>query len=221
MGSRQFGIIGLGNFGASVAKTLAERGAQVLCVDRDMEKVQAIKDLVTHTVQTDATDERALRAVGMSEVDVVVISLGQDIATSLLAAMVVQELGVKEIVVKAVNQLHARLLSKLGVRRVVFPEQDMGKRVADTLLAPRILEHLELAEGFGIEELIPPDGFVGRSIKELEVRSRYGVTVMAFRRSTRGPGEPEFIVNPSVDEKIRKGDILVVIGATKDLAKLR
>lgn len=221
MPKRQIGVIGLGNFGAAVARTLARRGTQVLCVDRDMDKVQAIKDDVTHAVQADATDEQALRAVGMAEADTVVISLGQDIAMSLLTAMVIQELGVPHLVAKAVNPLHARLLSKLGVERVVFPEQDMGRRVADLLLAPRMIDHLELAEGFAIDEIVPPDHFVGRSIRELDVRSRYGVTIVAIRRIHREQGDPEFLVNPAGDEGIRRDDILVVIGATTDLEKLR
>jgi trk system potassium uptake protein TrkA len=124
-------------------------------------------------------------------------------------------------VAKAVNPLHARLLSKLGVERVVFPEQDMGRRVADLLLAPRMVDHLELAEGFAIDEIVPPDHFVGRSIRELEVRSRYGVTIVAIRRLHDRPGTPEFQVNPDGDERIRRDDILVVIGATADLEKLR
>lgn len=221
MPRRQIGVIGLGNFGAAVARTLARRGTQVICVDRDMEKVQAIKDEVTHAVQAEATDEQALRAIGMTEVDTVVISLGQDLGTSLLTAMIIQELGVGHIVAKAVNPLHARLLSKLGVQRVVFPEQDMGRRVAELLLAPRVVEHLELAEGFGIDEIVPPDHFVGRSIRELEVRGRYGVTIVAIRRVSRQPDEPEFLVNPHVDERIRRDDVLVVIGETARLERLR
>lgn len=221
MPRRQIGVIGLGNFGAAVARTLARRGTQVLCVDRDMDKVRAIKDDVTHAVQADATDEEALRAVGMAEADTVVISLGSDMATSLLAGMIVQELGVGHLVVKAVNPLHARLLAKLGVERVVFPEQDTGRRVADLLLTPRMVDHLELAEGFAIDEILPPDHFAGRSIRELDVRSRYGVTIVAIRRARRQPGEPEVLVNPDVDEKIRRDDVLVVIGGTAGLEKLR
>jgi trk system potassium uptake protein TrkA len=221
MAKRHIAVIGLGNFGAAVARTLARRGTQVLCVDREMDKVQAIKDDVTHAVQADATDAQALRAIGMAEADTVVISLGQDIAMSLLAAMIVQELGVAHLVAKAVNPLHARLLSKLGVQRVVFPEQDMGRRVADLLLTPRMVDHLELADGFAIDEIVAPDHFVGRSIRELDVRSRYGVTIVAIRRLRRQPGDPEFLVNPGGDERIREEDILVVIGATADLEKLR
>jgi trk system potassium uptake protein TrkA len=221
MPKRQIGVIGLGNFGAAVARTLGRRGTQVLCVDRDMDKVRAIKDDVTHAVQADATDEEALRAVGMAEADTVVISLGSDMATSLLAAMIVQELGVGHLVVKAVSPLHGRLLAKLGVKRVVFPEQDTGRRVADLLLAPRMVDHLELAEGFAIDEIMPPDHFAGRSIRELDVRSRYGVTIVAIRRAHPQPGEPEVLVNPDVDEKIRRDDVLVVIGGTADLEKLR
>ncbi len=217
---RQAAVVGLGNFGFSVARTLAEKGCQVLCVDADMEKVQTIKDFVLNAVQADATDERALRAVGISEVDVAIISLGDNREASILAAMILQDLGVKEIVVKVVSELHARVLKRLGVSRVVFPEKDMGRRVAERLLAPQILEHLELSEDYGIEEIVPPGEFLDKTIADLKFRTRYGVSVLAIRRQTSN-GREEMVVNPTRDVRILSGDLLIVIGHEKDLAKLK
>jgi trk system potassium uptake protein TrkA len=213
-------IIGLGNFGFSVAEELAKKGCQVICVDAAMERVQAIKDLVLNAVQADATDERALRAVGISEVDVAVISLGDNREASILATMILQDLGVKEIVVKVVSDLHARVLKRLGVSRVVFPEKDMGKRVAERLLAPQILEHLELSEDYGIEEIIPPDEFLNKSIADLKFRTRFGVSILAIRRQTAN-SKDEMVVNPTRDDRVMPGDLLIVIGHETDLAKLR
>jgi trk system potassium uptake protein TrkA len=220
MKAKQVAVIGLGNFGFSVAQTLAGKGCQVLCVDQDMEKIQAVKDLVLNAVQADATDERALRSIGISEVEVAVISLGQNKEASILAAMILQDLGVREIIVKVVSDLHAKVLRRLGVSRVVFPEKDMGKRVAERLLAPQILEHLELSEEYGIEEIVPPDEFVNKSIGDLKLRTRHGVSILAIRRQSPN-GKEGLVVNPTRDDHILPGDILIVIGHEDDLAKLR
>ena len=220
MRMRQAAVIGLGNFGFSVAQHLAIKWCEVLCVDQDMEKVQAIKDFVLHAVQADAMDESALRAIGISEVDVAVISLGDNREASILAAMILQDLGVKEMVVKVVSDLHARVLKRLGVSRVVFPEKDMGRRVAEKLVAPRILEHLELSEEYGIEEVVPPEEFVNKTIGELKLRTRFGVSVLAIRRQ-KAAGKEEVMVNPTRDDRILPGDLLIVIGHEADLEKLR
>jgi trk system potassium uptake protein TrkA len=217
---QQAAVIGLGNFGSSVAQHLATKGCQVVCVDQDMEKVQAMKDFVLHAVQADATDESALRAIGISEVDVAVISLGDNREASILTAMILQDLGVKEIVVKVVSDLHARVLKRLGVSRVVFPEKDMGRRVAEKLVAPRILEHLELSEEYGIEEVVPPEEFVNETIGDLKLRTRFGVSVLAIRRQ-KAAGKEEVVVNPTRDDRILPGDLLIVIGHEADLEKLR
>jgi trk system potassium uptake protein TrkA len=217
---QQAAVIGLGNFGSSVAQHLATKGCQVVCVDQDMEKVQAMKDFVLHAVQADATDESALRAIGISEVDVAVISLGDNREASILTAMILQDLGVKEIVVKVVSDLHARVLKRLGVSRVVFPEKDMGRRVAEKLVAPRILEHLELSEEYGIEEVVPPEEFVNETIGDLKLRTRFGVSVLAIRRQ-KAAGKEEVMVNPTRDDRILPGDLLIVIGHEADLEKLR
>lgn len=220
MRMQQAAVIGLGNFGSSVAQHLATKGCQVVCVDQDMEKVQAMKDFVLHAVQADATDESALRAIGISEVDVAVISLGDNREASILTAMILQDLGVKEIVVKVVSDLHARVLKRLGVSRVVFPEKDMGRRVAEKLVAPRILEHLELSEEYGIEEVVPPEEFVNETIGDLKLRTRFGVSVLAIRRQ-KAAGKEEVMVNPTRDDRILPGDLLIVIGHEADLEKLR
>ena len=220
MKRQQAAVIGLGNFGFSVAEELAKKGCQVICVDSEMEKVQAIKDLVLNAVQADATDEKALRAIGISEVDVAVISLGDNREASILAAMMLQDLGVKEIVVKVVSDLHARVLRRLGVSRVVFPEKDMGKRVAERLLAPQILEHLELSEEYGIEEIVPPEDFINKSLADLKFRTRFGVSILAIRRQGVN-GKEKMVVNPTRDDRVMPGDLLIVIGHETDLAKLR
>lgn len=214
-------VIGLGTFGFAVAEELARRGCDVICVDGDIEKVQAIKDLVVNAVQADATDEKALRAIGMSEVDVAVISLGEELGASILTAMILLDLGVKEIVVKVSNELHARALMRLGVSWVVVPERDMGKRVAERLLAPHVVEHVELPDGYFIEGIVPPEEFLNKSIADLRFRSRFaGVSVLAIKRQAADRTE-EIVISPARYDRIMPDDLLIVVGREKDLAKLR
>ena len=214
-------VIGLDAFGFAVAEELARRGCDVVCVDGDMERVQAIKDLVVNAVQADATDEKALRAIGMSEVDAAVISPGEDLGASILTAMILLELGVKEIVVKVSTELQARALMRLGVSWVVVPERDMGKRVAERLLAPHVVERVQLPDGYFIEGIVAPEEFLNKSISDLRFKSRFaGVSVLAIKRQAANRTE-EIVVNPTRYDRIMPDDLLIVVGREKDLAKLR
>lgn len=219
MGKPQFAVIGLGNFGYSVAKTLAEKGCQVLCIDRSEERLERVREIAIHAVQADATDEKVLREVGIEEMDCAVVSLGQSMEASLLVAMALKDVGVKQLVVKAVSPLHGRILKKLGVDRVIFPEQDMGRRVAESLVTPTILDYLELGEGYSVAEVRASQNFWEKNLAELQLRSHYGVTVLAIRRASKGE-QPTIVVSPSGAEIVREGDILVVIGEDKNLGRL-
>lgn len=219
MAKPQFAVIGLGNFGYAVARTLVEKGCQVLCVDRREERLERVREIATHAVQVDATDEKALRELGVDDVDCAVVSLGQDMEASLLVAMALKDIGVKQLVVKAVSPLHGRILKKLGVDRVVFPEADMGRRVAEGLVSPSILDYLELGEGYGVAEVGASEKFWGKSLADLQLRPQYGVTVLAIRRASKGE-QPAIVASPSAAEVIREGDILVIIGEEKNLEKL-
>ena len=219
MGKPQIAVIGLGNFGYAVAKTLASKGYQILCIDRSEERLERVREIATHAVQADATDEKVLREVGVAEVDSAVVSLGRDMEATLLAAMALRDVGVKQLIVKAVNPLHGRILKKLGVDRVVFPEADMGRRVAETLMTPSILDYLELGEGYGVAEVSAPRQFWNKNLAEIELRTQYGVTVLAIRRASKG-GQPSIVTNPAGAEVIREGDILVIIGEGKNLNRL-
>ena len=153
MARRQFAVIGLGRFGAAMATTLAELGQDVIGVDGDAERVRQLADTITQAVELDATDDRALRSVGVQDVDVAVVSIGENIESSLLVVMQLRELGVKSIVAKAVTPLHGRILEKLGVSRVIFPEREMAIRVAHGLVMPNVIDYIELSSDFSIVEL--------------------------------------------------------------------
>jgi trk system potassium uptake protein TrkA len=216
---KQFAVIGLGRFGSAMATTLADLGHDVVGVDGDEERVRQLADVITQAVQLDATDERALRAAGIKDVDVAVVSIGENIESSLLVVMLLKELGIPSIVAKAVTALHGRILEKLGVTRVIFPERDMAMRIAHSLVMSNVIDYIELSKEFSIAELPAPASFVGRSLKQLELRPKLGLTLIAIKRN--GPdGHVVTTVTPPADEVIRAGDVLTVIGNIGRLEQL-
>lgn len=212
---RQFAVIGLGKFGASVARTLAEMGHEVLAIDKDPDKIQHLADSVTHAVQADATDEEALRVIGIRNVDVAVVTIGQDIRASILASLILKEIGVGLVVAKATDELHGRLLEKLGVDRVVYPERDMGVRLANSLASSNILEYIELSPDYGVAEIVATEDFANKTLRDLNLRARYGANVVAIRSGD------DVKVSPGADDRVREGDILVVLGSTESLDMLK
>ncbi|MEW6229138.1 MAG: TrkA family potassium uptake protein [Bacillota bacterium] len=212
---RQFAVIGLGKFGASVARALAEMGHEVLAIDKDPDKIQHLADSVTHAVQADATDEEALRAIGIRNVDVAVVTIGQDIRASILASLILKEIGVGLVVAKATDELHGRLLEKLGVDRVVYPERDMGVRLANSLASSNILEYIELSPDYGVAEIVATEDFANKTLRDLNLRARYGANVVAIRSGD------DVKVSPGADDRVHEGDILVVLGSTESLDMLK
>jgi len=211
MRKKQFIVVGLGRFGTSVAETLYGLGNDVLAVDSDEEIVQNISERVTHAVQLDANDENSLRALGIGNFDVAIISIGSDIQASILATLLVKDMGVKHIIAKANDALHAKVLYKIGANRVIFPERDMGVRVAHNLCSSSILDYIELSPDFSIAEIASPKEWENRNLRELNLRATYGINVVAIKRSN------EIDVSPSPDEVIQPGDIIVAIGGTQEL----
>lgn len=220
MKRKQFGVIGLGRFGSAIAMTLSELGHDVIGVDGDESRVAQMADLVTHALQLDATDEKALRAAGIRDVDVAVVSIGENIESSLLVVMLLRELGVSSIVAKAVTPLHGRILEKLGVSRVIFPEREMAIRVAHSLVMPNVLDYIELSRDFSIVEVPAPDAFVGRTLKQLELRPRFGLTLIAIKRKSGDSGAIVTNIAPAADETIQRGDTLALLGSNERLTQL-
>ncbi len=224
---RTFAVIGMGRFGTAVAETLEEQGQEVLAIDIDSDKVEQISNVVTHAVQCDATDEHALMALGMDNVDVVVVSIGEHIEASILIVMTCMELGVPEIIAKSVTSKQGKVLEKLGVTRVVYPEREAAVRLAHTLATPNQLEHLELAKGFGMVEMPVPPRYVGMLLKETLIRTHFNVNVSAIVRShgldPHVPLNEADNVNftPSPDDLLKEGDILLLIGHEHDLHRFQ
>jgi trk system potassium uptake protein TrkA len=212
--NRTFGVIGLGRFGYHVARTLAQGGAEVIACDVDEEKVREVSEYVSLAYVLDATDAKALKESGIANVDTAVVSIGENIEASILIVVQLKELGVKEVVAKAITPLHGKVLEKLGVDRVVYPEKEMAIRVAHSLLAGEFIEEIPIGEKHSLFELKAFDFMLGKTLRELDVRRRFGVSVLAIKR-----GE-NLIVNPMGDEKVLPGDILVVLGTTEQLSSM-
>lgn len=212
----KFAIIGLGSFGSNVAKTLYERGFEVLAIDKDKDKTEAAKSFSSHAVQMDSSDSENLQAVGIQEMDVVVVSLGPEMEASILTVLHLHELGVKRIVGKALTEDHGRILEAVGATEVIYPEKDMAIRTAFKLTSPNILECLPLMSGVSIQEIAPPEKFIGKSLKEIDLRNKYGVQVIAVRELV--PERTTYI--PKADFVIKDSDVLIVMGDEKKLEKL-
>lgn len=219
---RQIAVIGLGRFGYSVAKELAVAGSEVLAIDRDEERVSKVADYVTHAVVLNATDEKALRSVGVQNMDIAIVSIGENIEANILVVMLLKELGVHRIIAKAVTSLHGKVLESLKVDRIVYPERDMAVRTAHWLIQPNIIEQLELSPEYSIIELPAPTLLVGKTLRDSELRTRYGANLIAIKKLRRGEEEAghQWNVNPLPTDIIQKDDLLVLIGRTKDLERL-
>ncbi|EYE89439.1 potassium transporter Trk [Fervidicella metallireducens AeB] len=214
MPNRHFVVIGLGRFGSSIAKTLYSLGNEVLAIDTDEEIVQSMADSVTHAVQADGTDEATLKSLGIRNFDVAVVTIGSDVQSSVMATLIIKELGVKYVITKAQNELHAKILYKIGADRVVFPERDMGVRVAHNLCSSNILDYIELSPDYSIMEITALKEWEGKSLRELSMRSRYGLNVMAIKKNN------DINISPNADDIIEAGDTLVVIGGTKEVSMI-
>ena len=215
MAGEQVVVIGLGRFGTAVARELERLGHQVLAIDRNEQAVNDIAPDVTHALQLDAADEDALRSAGAADFNTAIVAISTDAEPSIFATMVLKRLGVRTVIAKAGSLLHGEILSRVGADRVVFPERETGVRLAHSFNVPNVIDYLDVAPGFGIEKIRPPKSFVGRTLGELDLKGRMGLTPVALRRGK------QMLVNPTRDERIGEGDELIVIGQDGNLEQLR
>ena len=212
---KQFIIIGIGKFGESIATNLYKMGHDVLAVDIDEERVQYIANKVTHAVQADATEEGTLEALGVKHFDGAMVTIGESVQASILITMLCKELGIRHVLAKAQNELHAKVLYKIGADRVVFPERDMGLRVAHSLVSSSYLDYIELTPDYSIVELKAAKDWKGKSLKDLNVRAEYGINIMAIKQ------DDKVVVSPAADDTIQRDDVLVVIGKARDINRFQ
>ncbi|HSI98959.1 MAG TPA: TrkA family potassium uptake protein [Patescibacteria group bacterium] len=215
MAKEQVMVIGLGRFGSAVARELERLGHQVLAIDRGEQQVNDIASDVTHALQLDAADEDALRSAGAGDFQTAIVAISTDAEPSIFATMVLKRLGVRTVIAKAGSQLHGEILSRVGADRVVLPERETGLRLAHSFNVPNVIDYLDVAPNFGIEKIRPPASFIGKSLGDLDLKTRLGLTPIALRR-----GQQVF-VNPARDERVAEGDELILIGRDDKLDQLR
>ena len=208
-------VVGLGRFGSEVARRLCALGCEVLAMDIHNELVQQISSEVTHAVVGDARDKDVLRSLGVRNLDCAVVAIGDSLSDSVLATMNLKELGLPYIVCKAHDETHRRVLEKLGADRVVIPEQENATRLARSLASPNVLDYIELSHDYGIIEVPTPKGWLGSSLRKLNVRAKLGVNIIAVKRD----GKVEVTLDP--DRELSDGDVLVVLGDNKALARVQ
>lgn len=226
--AKKIAIIGLGDFGTPLATTLTELGAEVLAIDTDFNVIEEIKDKVTVAVRLDSTDERALKAQGITEMDAVVVSIGAGFEDALLTIMNLVHMGVKRIIARSTSPIHKKILTKVGVKEVISPEEEISKKLASNLIHEDILDYIPLGSEHNIVQLKTPDAFIGKSIQELDLRIRYNVNLITIKKilttvnkKTSETETTEKIIGvPAASTVLEKDDILVLFGRDKDIQKL-
>ncbi len=215
--SQRFAVIGLGQLGHSIARTLAERGAQVIAVDQNIDLVEQIKDQVAHTVAMDATDSKALQAQDIHRVDAAVVTIGEDFEALLLTTVVLQELGVKRIITRAANEQQYMILNKLGITEILSPEKKIGESVAKSLLQPNIRSFLSLSEEYEIIEIEAPAKLAGKTLVQIDLRRKFNLNLITIKRSDNHDQPKYFVGVPSSDTEIEEGDLLFIMGTQEDV----
>jgi trk system potassium uptake protein len=223
---KQFAVIGLGTFGARVARTLIQKGAEVIAIDKDAAKVEEIKDDVTQAICLDATDEETLAHSGVLDLDAVVVAMGEHMEQAILTTAILKRLGAGQIIARAASALYAQILRDVGADRTVLIEEQMADQVAKGLVAPEMVEQLTLATGHSLVEIKPRRELIGRRLGDLNIRRQYKVNVVAIKKriaiiTEDGEGGFEEKVNdvPGPDDRIEADDVLVVVGADEELER--
>ncbi|MUV36280.1 Ktr system potassium uptake protein [Lentibacillus sp. JNUCC-1] len=210
---REFAVIGLGRFGGSICRELSREGMDVLAIDNDEDKINEFKNIATYAVVADSTDEASLKELGIKNIDHVIVAIGDNIQASILTTVILNDLGINRITVKAQNDYHEKILNKIGADHVVHPERDMGKRIAHSIISNNILDYLELSDDHSIVEVKASRHMIGKTLVDLDIRANYGCNVVAIKRGT------DINVSPLAEEELREGDIMIVIGADKDISR--
>jgi trk system potassium uptake protein TrkA len=222
---RYFVVVGLGTFGLTIASELLKKGCQVTAIDKDAEKVELASEFALDVIIADGRDKKPLEEAGVSSADAAIVSIGEDLEASFLVTLHLKELGIPWIVTKASSTSQGEILEKIGADRIIYPEEEMAKKLAEQLLNPSIINYLQLNDNVGIMESETPDSFINKTLKGLSLRNKYGLNLIAIKRKTKETNAKEIIedliIIPSSDEKIIEGDTLLVIGDYKSLERFK
>lgn len=210
---KQFAVIGLGRFGGSIVEEFSMLGVEVLAIDKDEENVNKISEFATHSVQANATDENTLKSLGLRNFDHAIVSMGEDIESSVLTSLILKEMGVKQVWVKAINKYHKKVLEQIGVDRVIQPEKDMARRIAHHVVSDKIFDYIELSDNHSIVEIYASKKVHNKNLIELDLRAKYGCNLIGLQR------DGDIIVAPPAEEIIKEGDLLIMIGRNEDIQR--
>ncbi|MEI4526447.1 TrkA family potassium uptake protein [Priestia megaterium] len=209
---KQFAVLGLGRFGGSLVEEFANLDVDVLAIDRNQEVVNKFSNSATYVVQANAIDEASLKGLGIRNVDHALISFGDNIEASVLATMLLKDMGVKQVWVKAVNMYHQKVLEKIGADKVIHPERDIAKRIAHHVVSEKIIDYIELSKDYSIVEIVASKKLHNKTLFDLNIRAKYGCNIIGFQRK-----DGEMVISPTAHEIIEQGDMLIVIGHNRDL----
>ena len=219
---KKFAIIGLGQFGMAIAKTLSKKGAEVIAIDKDINKIENVKDFVSYAVSIDATDKQALINQNIEDMDAVIIAIGEDFKSMILCANILTELSIKRIVSRVMGENERLILKKLGITEILSPEDEIGRSITTSLLNPNILFSLELPDNYLIAEIKAPEKLLGDKLGEIKLREDFGLNLITILRGTKKTNN-EICHNifgiPSAETIIDENDILILFGSTKDIKK--
>lgn len=210
---KEFVVIGLGRFGGSIVRELIEQGADVMAIDKFADRVDEFASIATQAIVADTTDESVLKSLGIRNFEHVIVAIGEDIQSSILTTLMLKEIGVNKITVKAQNDYHEKVLRKIGADQVVHPERDMGIRIANNMITNNVLDYLELSDEHSIMEIKANEILAGSTLIDLDIRAKYGINIVGIKRGT------EILVSPQADEEIQINDVLIVIGADADIIR--
>jgi trk system potassium uptake protein TrkA len=213
----KYAVIGLGNFGFFLARSLFEEGKEVIGVDRNKERVQRLQAFCSYGIVGDATDRSVLESLGLDEGDAAFVSLGDNISASVLVTLYLKDLHMEKVYVKIISEDHGRALERIGATEVIFPERDLAKKLAKTLLSPNLIDYIPLSDEYNIVEIAPPKEFVGKTLGELMLRNKYNITILAVR----GIVPEKITMNPGGSFAIKDSDILLALGTPEDIQKIK
>ncbi|PLX18963.1 MAG: potassium uptake system protein [Candidatus Muiribacterium halophilum] len=216
---RQFVVIGMGRFGRQVALTLTKRGLSVLAIDKDRTIIEDIKDEVSHAAIADSTEEDSLKALGVNEFDVAIVSIGEGLENNILTTAILKNFGINEIIVRSTSKLHENILWRIGATKVIMPEEDMGRRIANSIAAESIIDNIEFSEGYSIAQVKSPANIQGKSLIDANLRAKYNINVVAIKKLEGEENEEprEKIIVPGSDYILKEDDILIVVGTNDDI----
>lgn len=211
---KQFLVVGLGRFGSSLTRTLVENGHEVLAVDKDPELVQDIAPYATHALQADCTDEMVLKELGASNFTHAVVAIGDDLQSSILTTLLLKEMKIPYVIAKARDDMHGNVLKKIGADKIIYPERDMAVRLAHQLSSNSIIDYIELSDEYHIIEMLAPPAMDGLSLQKLNIRARFGCTILAIK------SEQKINIAPSAEDTIEAGNALLLIGSHEQVRQL-